>query len=76
VTFLLNDEYLHTKHIYGALCKFLRLSSTHRIASDLLHVTESGHTRVSFYLADTAACHDAPDTAAPPEMVNPRLITI
>lgn len=27
MTFLLNDEYLQVHHIFGALCKFLRLNA-------------------------------------------------
>ena len=37
MTFVLNDEYLETKHIYGALCKFLRIG-LNRIKNEFIKV--------------------------------------
>ncbi len=50
--FLLNDEYMESKHIFGALCKFLRLNSE-RVKCDEVR-KENEQTRVSFYLTDEA----------------------
>lgn len=50
VTFLLNDQYQQVHHIFGALCKFLRISPNRLKNREL--VLENGLTRVSFHLID------------------------
>jgi hypothetical protein len=57
VTFLLNDQYQQVQHIFGALCKFLRISPS-RVRSRELTV-ENGLTRVCFHLIDDkTSCQD------------------
>ena len=50
ISFLLNDEYEQAQHVFGALCKFLRLSSN-RIKNFELKI-ENGKTRVAFSLVE------------------------
>jgi hypothetical protein len=53
VSFLLNAEYQQSQHIFGALCKFLRLSSF-RIKNRSLSF-ENGRTKVSFKLINVTS---------------------
>jgi hypothetical protein len=50
ISFILNDEYKQIKHIFGALSKFLHISSD-RMKNHELSI-ENGHTNVSFTLYD------------------------
>lgn len=49
---MLNDEYEQTQHVFGALCKFLRIG-TSRIRNRELS-TVAGKTRVRFDLVDVS----------------------
>jgi hypothetical protein len=50
ISFILNDEYRQVKHIFGALCKFLHISSE-RMKNHELKI-DNGQTKVNFTLYD------------------------
>ncbi len=63
VTFLLNEYYTQTKHIYGALCKFLRLPSADECICNEEVKKENDHqTRVSFFMCNKIAESGNPTT--------------